>query len=76
MAEGGDDQRLLDELGVTARGTADVERDVIAAAYAAQEAEGGEGDGGEACDDAPQTSPADEEVVRTRGRASPAASGM
>ena len=61
------DQRLLDELGVTARGTADVERDVIAAAYAAQE--GGDGDGSDGDGEAaPQPQPGDEEVVRARAR--------
>jgi len=60
------DQRLLDELGVTARGTADVERDVIAAAYAAQEAGDGDGDGAVP---QPQEQPCDEEVVRALRRA-------
>jgi hypothetical protein len=63
MAEGVADARLLEELGVTARVTADVERDVIAAAYAAEAPEGGEGDGGGG-DDAQQPQPVDEEVVR------------
>jgi hypothetical protein len=63
MAEGVADARLLEELGVTARVTADVERDVIAAAYAAEAPEGGDGDGGDG-DDAQQPQPVDEEVVR------------
>jgi hypothetical protein len=58
------DADLLQSLGVTARGTAEVERDVIARAFAAAEPDAGGAGGGDAAGGDAALPPHHAEVVR------------